>query len=176
MTALTRNPQNTNLLQPTKFLMSFDRIPNTQYFCQAVNIPGMQVGQAPISFPGLDVNAPDTKIQYNQLAMTFTVDEAMKSWQDLYLWFRSIASPAGTNERNRLSALQSARTTGPKVYSDATLTVLSALNNPLFRVRYYNCFPISLSDIQFDTKQSADDIITADGIFMFDYFDFETNA
>ena len=173
MTALTRTPQNTNYLQPTKFLMVFDRIPNTQYFCQAVNIPGMQVGSAPLSFPGLDVNAPDTKIQYNQLSMTFTLDEAIKSWQDIYLWFRSIASPTGTDERNRLAALQSFRGTGPKVYSDATLTVLSALNNPLFRIRYYNCFPISLSDVQFDTKMSADDILTGDATFLFDYFDFE---
>ena len=173
MTALTRTPQNTNYLQPTKFIMAFDRIPNVQYFCQSVNIPGMQLGAAPLNFPGLDVNAPGTKMMYNQLAMTFTVDEPMKSWQDLHSWFRSIASPAGTDERNRLAALQSRRTTGTKSYSDATLTVLSALNNPLFRVRYYNCFPISLSDIQFDTEMSADDIITSDAIFLFDYFDFE---
>jgi hypothetical protein len=174
MTALTRTPQNTNLLQPTKYIMTFSRLQNVQYFCQSVNIPGMQLGSAPINFPGLDVNAPGTKMMYNQLAMTFLVDEAMKSWQDIHSWFRSIAAPTGTNERNRLSSIQNERVTGPKVYSDATLTVLSALNNPLFRVHYYNCFPISLSDIQFDTKLSADDIITADGIFLFDYFDFET--
>lgn len=172
MTALLRTPQNNNLLQPTKFLMAFDRIPNVQYFCQSVNIPGMQLGAAPVNFPGLDVNAPGNKMSYNQLTMTFTVDEAMKSWQDIHSWFRSIASPTGTDERNRLSALQSNRK-NTKSYSDATLTVLSALNNPLFRVRYYNCFPISLSDIQFDTKLSADDIITSDANFLFDYFDFE---
>ena len=154
--------------------MSFDRIPNAQYFCQSVNIPGMQIGAAPLNYSGLDINAPNDKIEFSQLTMTFTIDEAMKSWQDLYLWFRSIASPKGSSERNRLADLQSNRVSGSKVYSDATLTVLSALNNPLFRIRYYNCFPISLSDIQFDTKMSADDIITGDATFMFDYFDFET--
>ena len=174
MTALTRVPQNTNLLQPTKFLMSFARIPTVQYFCQAVNIPGVQLGQAPLNFPGVDVFAPGNKMMYNQLAMTFTVDEKMQNWQEIHAWFRSIASPEGTDERNRLSAQQSNRTTGPKGYSDATLTVLSALNNPLFRVHYFNCFPISLTDIQFDTKQSADDVLTADASFMFEYFNFES--
>ena len=58
-------------------------------------------------------------------------------------------------------------------YSDATLTVLSSLNNPILRVKFYNLFPISLSDIMFDSAQSADDIITADATFIFDYFDFE---
>ena len=154
--------------------MAFDRIPNTQYFCQSVNIPGLTIGTATLNYSGLDISAPNDKIEYGQLNMSFTIDEAMQSWKDLHSWFRSIASPKGTDERNRLSVLQSNRTTGPKVYSDATLTVLSALNNPLFRVRYYNCFPISLSDIEFDTKSSADDILTGSATFMFDYFDFDT--
>ena len=62
---------------------------------------------------------------------------------------------------------------GGKYYSDATLTVLSSLNNPILRVKFTNCFPITLSDIIFDSSQSADDIISADGVFMYDYFTFE---
>jgi hypothetical protein len=57
-------------------------------------------------------------------------------------------------------------------YSDATLTVLSALNNPILRVEFTNMFPVSLSDIYFDTKQSADDVISADATFVFDQFKF----
>ena len=46
MTVLTRAPQNTNYLQPSKFLLSFDRMPTVQYFCQEVNLPGVSMGQA----------------------------------------------------------------------------------------------------------------------------------
>ena len=35
-------------------------------------------------------------------------------------------------------------------------------------------FPISLSDIIFDSSQSADDVMTADATFIFDYFEFES--
>jgi len=49
---------------------------------------------------------------------------------------------------------------------------LSALNNPIIRVEFINMFPVSLSDIFFDTKQSADDMITADATFVFDQFKF----
>ncbi len=38
------------------------------------------------------------------------------------------------------------------------------------RVEFINMFPVSLSDIFFDTKQSAEDIITADATFVFDQF------
>ena len=175
MTALTRLPQNTNYLQPTKFLLTFDRLGDVQYFCQTVNIPGVNLGQAPFNTPLLDVFVPDRKMIYNPLSIHFTIDESLNGWQQLHAWFRSIASPTSFDERNRLTSLQNAKKTSSSLdsYSDATLTILSALNNPILRVKFYNVFPITLSDILFDTTQSADDIITADCVFTFDYFDFE---
>ena len=175
MTALTRLPQNTNYLQPSKFLLTFDRLGDVQYFCQTVNIPGVNLGQAPFNTPLLDVFVPDRKMIYNPLSIHFTIDESLNGWQQLHAWFRSIASPTSFDERNRLTSLQNASKTSSSLnsYSDATLTILSALNNPILRVKFYNVFPITLSDILFDTTQSADDIITADCVFTFDYFDFE---
>ena len=175
MTVLTRTPVNTNYLQPTKFLLVFDRIPNVQYFCQAVNIPGVSVGQAPINFPSVDVYSPGNKIAYNNFNITFTVDEALQTWQEMYNWFRSFASPDGTDERNRLTAIQNSyKSQGLKQMSDATLTILNNLNNPIIRVQFTNMFPVSLSDLQFDTKMSADDIITADVNFVYEQFTFQT--
>ncbi len=175
MTALTRLPQNTNYLQPSKFLLTFDRLGDVQYFCQTVNIPGVNLGQAPFNTPLLDVFVPDRKMIYNPFSIHFTIDESLNGWQQLHAWFRSIASPTSFDERNRLTALQNANKTSKSLesYSDATLTILSALNNPILRVKFYNVFPITLSDVIFDTTQSADDIVTADAVFTFDYFDFE---
>lgn len=179
MSALTRTPENTNYLQPTKFLLTFDRIGGTTYFCQQVNVPGVNLGQAPISFPGQDVFSPGNKLTWNPLAIRFIVNEDMSSFIGLYDWFKSIASPKGTEERNRLTELQNSnKTLSPKPdylhnYSDATLTVLSALNNPIIRIKFTNVFPITLNDIGFDTTLSADTIITADATFIFDYYEFE---
>lgn len=175
MTALTRIPQNVNYLQPTKYLLTFDRIGSTQYFCQAVNIPGVSIGQAPINTPMLDFYAPGNKITYNQLNIDFAVDEKLDSWQQIHSWFRSIASPVNFEERNRLTDMQNQYKTskGLRSYGDATLTVLNNLNNPVVRVKFVNIFPISLSDIQFDTKMTADDIVYATATFVFDYHEFE---
>jgi hypothetical protein len=173
MTAITRTPENTNFLQPTKYLLTFDRIGSVQYFCQSVNIPGVNLGQAPIMTPMLDFFAPGNKITYNPLSIRFNVDEKLDSWQQLHSWYRAIASPQSFDERKRLQSLTNQiDNKKPNYYSDATLTVLSALNNPILRVQYINVFPITLSDIIFDTTQSADEIITSDAVFMFDYFNF----
>ena len=173
MTAFNRTPENTNPLQPTKFILTFDRIPTTQYFCQSVNIPGINLGQAPINSPLLDYYAPGNKITYNPFNITFLINGDGQSWKDLHDWFRAMASPESFDERNRLSNLQSNRN-NLKSYSDATLTLLSNLNNPILRINFVNMFPITLSDIMLDTKNSADDVITSDASFMFEYFNIES--
>jgi hypothetical protein len=172
MTALTRTPQNTNYLQPTKFLLTFDRIKTTQYFCQSVNIPGMSLGQATINTPVIDIYAPSTKMAYNKFNINFAIDEGLESWKQLHDWFRAIASPEGFDDRNRQTTLQNQYSNKKTSYSDGVLTVLNALNNPIVKIQFYNMFPINLSDIDFNTKESADTIITANVSFVFDYFNF----
>ena len=66
MTVLNRTPINTSYLQPTKFLLMLDRVPNTQYFCQTANIPGVSLGQATFSTPRLDFNVVGTKLSYSE--------------------------------------------------------------------------------------------------------------
>jgi hypothetical protein len=122
----------------------------------------------------LDVFAPGNKIIYNPLSVNFIVDEKLDGWQQIHSWFRSIASPESYEERKRLTAVQNQFSKSKlSAYSDATLTVLSSLNNPILRFKFINVFPITLSDIIFDTRQSAEDVITSDVVFLFDYFNIE---
>jgi hypothetical protein len=169
MTVLNRNPQNTNLLQPTKFLLTFGRIPTVQYFCQEVNLPGVTLGEVNRATPFLDMYSPGTKLTYDPLDISFTIDEDMESWKNLYNWFLSIADPDGFEKRTFVKELQ--RT---EHFSDAYLTVLSALNNPVLRIEFANVFPLTLSDINFDTKLSADTIITARATFRYQSYKYLT--
>ena len=171
MSALTRTPENTNYLQASKFLLTFDRIPSIQYFCQEVNLPGFHIDVAIINTPLLDFQSPGTKIRYNPFNVTFNVNEDISNWKEMHNWFMSIASPIGFQERKDLRVNLSKRINDP-LYSDFTLTILSNLNNPLARVQFVDAFPISLSDINFDTKLSSDSIITASASFNYDYFKF----
>jgi hypothetical protein len=169
MSAINRTPQNTNYLQASKFLLSFDRITTVQYFCQEVNLPGVSMGKAQLNTPMLDIYSPGNKLTYNSLNITFTIDESLSSWIELYNWFRSMASPDNA-ERNSLSAQQSTRRYGQQSFSDATLNILSGLNNPLVKIKFKNLFPTSLSDLDFDVKSSADNILSATASFNYDYF------
>lgn len=168
MTALNRNPQNTNPLQPTKFLLIFDRISTVQYFCQSVNLPGVSLGEVTRATPFLDMYSPGTKLSYSPLSVSFLVDEELATWKNLYKWFTSIADPNGFEKRNHEIELQK-----NKHFSDATLTVLSALNNPILRIHYKNVFPLTMSDINFDTTQSADNLITVNATFRYESYSYD---
>lgn len=174
MTALNRSPSNTNFLQPSKFILAFNRLPTVQYFCQSANIPGISLGEAQYTTPLLDVPVAGSKLSYNEFKITFYIDEDIISWSELYKWFLAIASP-NVQQRGTLNALQNANSPKPSYYSDSTLTIMSALNNPLSRINFYRMFPVSLTDIQFDTTQSADTILTADAVFKYEYFDITTS-
>jgi len=169
MTVFTRNPQNTNPLQATKFVLTFSRINNTQYFCQEVNIPGVTLGEVSRATPFLDMYSPGTKLQYNTLDISFVIDEELQSWKDMYNWFTSIADPDGFEGRDHNRELQQ-----NKHFSDATLTVLSALNNPIIRIHYTNVFPLTMSDIQFDTKLDANHIVTCNASFRYQSYKYLT--
>ena len=156
MTALTRSPENTNFLQPTKYLLTFDRIRTTQYFCQSVNLPGVSLGEVNRATPFLDMYSPGTKLSYELLNVEFILDEKLQGWKNLYDWFLTMADPDGFEKRDGSRELQN-----NKHLSDATLSILSGLNNPLIRIHYTNVFPLSISDIKFDSTQSADTIMTA---------------
>lgn len=170
MSAITRSPQNTTPLQATKFLLTFARIPNTQYFCQEVNIPGVSLGEVDRVTPFLDMFLPGTKLKYDPLDISYIVDAELQSWKDMYNWFTSIANPEGFE--GRVKNYDSDKSNHH--YSDAILTVLSPLNNPVIRIEYSHVFPLSMSDIQFDTKLSADNIITCRATFRYQSYRYLT--
>ena len=169
MTALNRSPENTNLLQPTKFLLTFDRIRTTQYFCQSVNLPGITLGEVTRATPFLDMYSPGTKLTYEPLSVEFLLDESLQGWKNLYDWFLTMADPDGFEKRDGSRELQT-----QKHFSDATLTILSGLNNPIIRIQYKNVFPLSISDIKFDSTQSADTILTATATFRYQSYNYLT--
>lgn len=173
MTVLQRTPENTGFLQPTKFLLTFDRVPNVTYFCQEANIPGLSLPGITVPSPALDYHVAGNKLTYEMFNVKFMIDAKAESWKNIHEWLMSIASPHGTEERNYLTRLQNEfkQTSFPQ-YSDAILTVLSNLNNPILRVQLVGLFPLSLSGIQFDTTLSSEHIMTADATFSVKYFDF----
>lgn len=177
MTILTRNPSNTNPLQPNKFTLNFSRLPNMQYFCQTVSVPGISMSEAgPQTNPFVDLYKPGEKAIYDLLNVTFTIDEELKAWKEIHDWIRGMTFPEDFKEYRDLAKLTRQVTINvPKKpqYSDASITIFSSSFSPMFRFNFYDCFPTSLSTFVLSAADSPENTLTADAIFRFAYYDID---
>ena len=94
----------------------------------------------------------------------------MQGWKNMYDWFISMADPDGFEPRADV-----VRVSGKNpALSDATLTILNNLNNPVMRINFKNIFPLSMGDIDFDTTSSADTIMTNAVTFRYESYKYLT--
>jgi hypothetical protein len=179
MTALTRNPNNPNPLQPNKFLLTFGRAPNVQYFCQNVTVPGISLGEAVITNPFVDLYSPGEKAIYDLLNITFIIDEELRGWLEVHDWIRAMTFPVKFEEYQKLPSLnkyQSAKNDISKKFpqfSDATVTLLSSAFKPNLVFRFHDVFPVSISSFIMNALDDSNSPITADATFRYTYYDVE---
>jgi hypothetical protein len=179
MTALTRNPSNTDLLQSTKFRINFGRLPGMTYFCQQANLPGISLTEIPKPTPFVELYVPGEKLIYDTLNITFLVDEDLLGWKQIHDWMRGITFPTDFQEYFNLQTQTAqalnfrAPTPVQGQYTEAIMTIFTNKNNPNLRVKFYDIFPTSLSTIIFNTSETAENIIAADASFRFTYYEFE---
>ena len=175
MTVLTRNPTNPNPLQPNKFVLNFSRLPNIQYFCQSVSVPGISLSEAVITNPFVDIYSPGEKQIYDLLNVTFIVDEELKSWIEVHDWIRAMTFPTKFEEYRQLPRLSKNTVNRPEFpqFSDASITIFSSSMKPYYRIKYYETFPTTLSTFVLTAQEGPDSIITADATFRYSYFDIE---
>lgn len=178
MTALSRNPSNIDLLQSTKFRLTFDRLPGLTYFCQTANFPGVSLTEVMRNTPFVDLYAPGEKIVYDTFNVTFIVDEDLRSWTEVHDWIRSMTFPTSFEEYASLSRQAVGSQIGLNAtlnpqYSAGALTLFTNKNNPNFRLKFVDLFPTSLSTIILNTQDTAEVVITADATFRFAYYNYE---
>ncbi len=166
-------PTNTNLLVPNRFVLSFIRLPNMQFFCQTVNLPGINLTPVQRNTPFVDLNVPGEKLMYDPLTITFLVDEDLKAWKEIHDWMRGITFPIKFDEYKNLSKQSPYANKKTPQYSDATLTILDSNQRGNYRFKFADCFPSTLAPFTLSTLTGADTIMTADATFTFSYFDIE---
>ena len=158
---------NINYLQPTSFKLVLDRknYPNLEFFCQSVTHPGMLMSAVELPYQKIaGVPFPGDKLTFNELSANIILDEDMKGYEEMYSWIRRLLD---TNLRNPLDRTAST----PPHYADITLHILSSHNNMTKQIRYIDCVPTALSDIQFESTADGGQFITFSTSFRFNYFE-----
>lgn len=167
---LTKIPENTSLLQTTKFTFSFPELPFLKYFCQSVTLPGISTQPVLVSSPFADMYRHGDKLAYQPLSITALIDEDLRTWEETHNWMISLTKPKQWSQYVRYFNKDKSP------YHDGLLTINTNANIPNLRIKYTNCHPISLSEIQFSTFTNAETTLTCEIGFRYDQFEIERLA
>ena len=164
----SNTPQNSSILQLTRFTFIIPDKPYLKYFCQTVSIPSVSTSEVTVPTPFSNTYRHGDKLQYEALSITAIVDEDMRIWEETYSWLSSLTRPESFEQYPRKSLQDKT-----PLYFDGYLTVNTNANNPNIRFKFHNCHPVSLGGIDFDTKTDADNIPTCTIQFRYDLFEVE---
>jgi hypothetical protein len=172
MANLSCPSQDLNFLSPNGFKLTIERLPLVSFFTQQVSLPGVQLPPLEQPTPLSMVEIPSDKIQFEQLQITFAVDEKMDNWVEVFNWMQGLTFPENYGqyvaEQNRRGPPSSSELM--KNYSDAVLVVLNSHNNTTRTFRFVDCFPISLGGIQFGSTNTDVQYATAALTLEYTYF------
>jgi len=158
---------NLNYLQPTSYKLTIDRenYPNLEYFAQTITHPGMILNPSEVPFRKISgVPIAGGTLTFSELNANIILDEGLTGYTEMYDWIRRIVDNVPVKALNRSS-------TQAPTYSDITLSILSSANSVTKQVKYYECVPVALGDINFESTATGTEFITFSVSFRFTYFD-----
>ena len=186
---LARQPEQLDYASPTQFRFGIHQLPKVEFFTVAANLPGISAGTVTQATPFKDIPLMGEKMEYENLSISFIVDEYLENYISLHNWmvgigfpenreqfrtFRDVTSntPAGggTPTVDRIGSATADRA----MYSDAFLQILSNKNNPIVEVNFENAFPISLSALDFTQTATDVEYMTASAEFAYQIYEIKT--
>lgn len=166
-------PLNQNLLGKHGFEFSVFKLPNTNFFVQTCNIPGLSIDPVMIGSPLVTLPYSGDHIDYEELTITFKLDEDMGAYNDLHRWMRGLGFPQNTDEYDDLAdtaGTRLSRNPGVGIFSDASLIILDAKKQPNYEVTFIDAFPISLSSLQLGYNVTDVEYLTVSASFRYTNF------
>jgi len=186
---LARQPEKLDYASPTQFKFGIHQLPKVEFFTVSANVPGISAGVVTRATPFKDIPLVGEKLTYENLSITFQIDEYLENYISLHNWMKGIGFPTDRQEfrtfRDVTSNTPASGKTPPvdlvgkavpdrALYSDAYLMILSNKNNPIVEVNFQNVFPISLSALDFTQAVTDIEYMTATAEFAYQIYEINT--
>ncbi len=153
---------NINYLSPTGFRFLCTHMPETQFYCQTANLPGVSISEIPVATPHKQHYVAGDNVTFDEFSITIILDEYLKNWEEIQRWIIGLGKPFGFEgyEKRKKDGLD---TTGQ-------LFILTGSKNPSLRFDFYNLWPKSIGSVQFDLTQADITYTTVDVVFQYNYY------
>ena len=188
---LARQPEQLDYASPTQFRFGIHQLPKVEFFTVSANLPGVSVPTTTLATPFTDISIMGEKTEFENLSISFIVDEYLENYISLHNWLTGIGFP---QSRSQFSTFRDTTSKTPDsqkgvstdigdvkqstpdkaMYSDAFLMVLSNKNNPIVEINFHNIYPISLSALDFTQTATDVEYMTASAEFAYQIYEITT--
>ena len=173
---INRQPSGTGLdyADPTKFKFQTPKLPRVEFNCIQANIPGITLTEIQQPTRLIPIKIPGNDLTFENLNITFIVDEDLTNYRSVHDWmaglsqmdsdekYRALISdgqdrmPRSQQNNSTDAGRVTSATNDGAIYSDSKLIILSARNTPLVELTFTDCYPLSLSALEYN--QNATDV------------------
>jgi len=164
-------PKTTTFLSPLGGNFTIKKLPTVNFFVQQVAIPSVTMGETPVPTPFTKMQFPGDQATFGDLVVSFRVDENLDNYMELYNWMRAILRVDGYTDATAWTAEANDPMSDDRVFSDASLIINNSAMNPNKEVKFYDAFPVSLSDVPFATTLADVDYVECTCSFKYRSFD-----
>ena len=188
---LNRQPTALDYSSPTQFRFLINQLPKVQYFTTEANLPGITLDELELGSPLKDLPLLGSKLTYDDLTITFIVDENLENYIEMHTWltgigfpkdrsqfkdFRSTTSNMSTKTRGVSNDIGDVKATTPEMAmtSDSVMTILTNKNNPVVECRFKDVFPTSLNGLTYSQNQTDVEYLTAEVNFKYQIYEIVT--
>ena len=186
---IARQPDQLDYASPTQFRFGIHQLPKVEFFTVSAYLPGISAGTAIRATPFKDIPTMGEKLDYENLSISFIVDEYLENYISLHNWmigygfpkdreqfrtFRDVTSNTPADGGIPSVDIIGSATPDKAMYSDAFLQILSNKNNPILEVSFENAFPISLSALDFTQTATDVEYMVATAEFAYQIYEIKT--
>tara|TARA_R100001463_G_scaffold76667_2_gene130806 strand:- start:182 stop:757 length:576 start_codon:yes stop_codon:yes gene_type:complete len=182
---MTKSPQRThpmklqqvsnrNFLSIVGFKFSLNRCPKVDFLCNSANLPSVNLGFAEQATYLKNIPVPGDKLQYDDLRISFMVDEDMENYLQIYQWITSLGFPESIGQYSELLANKTVindPADPQNERSDGNIQILNSNLLPSVLIKFKDLFPVSLSGVPFNATAEDQQYFTAEATFKYTIYD-----
>jgi len=175
-TLAAKQPSGSGLdyADPTKFKFQTTKLPRVEFNCIQANIPGITLTEIQQPTRLIPIKIPGNDLTFENLNITFIVDEDLTNYRSVHDWMAGLAQmdsdekyralisdgqdrmPRSQQNNSTDAGRVTSATNDGAIFSDSKLIILSARNTPLVELTFTDCYPKSLSALEYN--QNATDV------------------
>ena len=102
---LDRQPDKLDYASPTQFKFGILQLPKVEFFTVSANVPGISGTPAILNTPFKNIPTMGDKLEYENLSISFIVDEFLENYISIHEWMTSIGFPKSREQFSNFRSL-----------------------------------------------------------------------